>query len=102
MHENPNIIEMFEKFGQQLVERQRRFGINLLRERIRWECIYEHGQDDDYKFQNSFSPYAARYLLWKRPEWERFMRCKRTDDETGGEIVLISATQIAAQIASEK
>lgn len=92
IRENLNVVAMFEKFGQQLVERERRFGINLLRERVRWECVYEHGEDA-YKFQNSFSPYVARYLLWKHPEWSKLMRCKRTADETEG-IDLISDTQV--------
>jgi hypothetical protein len=97
MRENLNVVAMFEKFGQQLVDRERRFGINLLRERVRWECIYEHGVDTSweevYKFQNSFSPYVARYLLWKHPEWTELMRCKRTADESAG-IVLITDTQV--------
>jgi len=93
MRKNPNVVKMFEKFGQQLVERERRFGINLLRERVRWECIYEHGDGEVYKFQNSFSPYVARYLLWKHPEWTALMRCKRTADEDE-RIILICDTAL--------
>jgi len=93
MRKNLNVVAMFEKFGQQLVDRERRFGINLLRERVRWECIYEHGDEEVYKFQNSFSPYVARYLLWKHPGWGALMRCKKTADEGAG-IVLITDTQV--------
>lgn len=81
MKDNMDVVGLFEKFATQLVERDRLFGINLLRERIRWEAVYEYG-DDDYKFPNDFSPYVARYLLWKHPGWAKNMRCKLAKDET--------------------
>lgn len=96
MCENMKVVEMFEKFGQQLVDRARCFGVNLLRERVRWECVYEF-DGDDYKFRNDFSPYVARYLLWKHPDWAPYMTCKRTDDETD-EIALISDTHLVIAV----
>ncbi len=95
MNRNMDVVALFEKFATILVERNRKFGINLLRERIRWECIYEYG-DEDYKFCNDFSPYVARYLLWKHPMWKHNMRCKRTDDELAG-IKYISDMDLESQ-----
>lgn len=98
MRNNRKVVGMFEKFAQQLVDRNRRFGINLLRERVRWECVYEYG-DATYKFCNDFSPYVARYLLWKHPEWTGLMRCKVTVDETKIELITeddLAPTAVAA------
>ena len=92
MRRNMAVVEMFERFAQQLVARGRRFGINLLRERVRWECVFEFGEES-YKFCNDFSPYVARYLLWKHPDWSNLMKCKATEDEPDG-IRLISAEDI--------
>lgn len=95
MRENLNVVKMFEDFAQQLVDRNRCFGINLIRERVRWECHYEHGQD--YKFPNDFSPYVARVLLERHPEWVGNLTCKSTQDEKGGEIRLIYPSELGLQ-----
>ncbi len=80
MRANMNVVALFEKFAGQMVERRKKFGINLLRERVRWQSLYEYDKEE-YKFCNSFSPYVARYLLHKHPEWKAFMRCKACADE---------------------
>ncbi len=80
MNRNWKVVKMFEDFAKQFVDRNRRFGINLLRERVRWECIYEYGEDD-FKFPNEYSPYVARYLLGSHPEWSTLMTCHLTQDE---------------------
>lgn len=80
MRDNMNVVRLFEEFGTQLVSRGRYFGINLLRERVRWETIFSYGTE--YKFCNSYSPFVARYLLCKHPEWKPFMRCKLACEET--------------------
>jgi len=91
MAKNFEVVEMFEKFAIALKARDRRFGVNLLRERVRWECVYEHG--DDYKFPNEFSPYIARFLLWLHPELKGNMTCHLSKDEQG-EVELITAHHI--------
>ena len=92
MSSNPTVVQMFEAYARQLVARNRRFGINLLRERVRWECVYEYDQED-YKFCNDFSPYVARYLLGKYPQWASLMRCKKTKDE-GRDIKVIYPEEV--------
>ncbi|HYG67725.1 MAG TPA: hypothetical protein VD838_08705, partial [Anaeromyxobacteraceae bacterium] len=62
MAAHPDVVAMFERFALDLATRGRRFGINLLRERVRWECAYEYGREP-FKFCNSFSPYVARRLV---------------------------------------
>ena len=100
MRHNMNVVAIFEQFAGRLIARNRYFGINLLRERVRWECIYEYG-DDSYKFCNNFSPYVARYLLWKHPDWSKQMRCKQTADETNG-IVLVTEDDFTLHDAGTK
>jgi len=90
---NFKVVEMFETFAMQLSDRNRCFGINLLRERVRWECVYEYGADE-YKFPNELSPYVARFLLWLHPELKGKMECKITKDEISGKIELIEAGHI--------
>ena len=77
MRENPDIYGLFLKFARQMLDRRRRFGINLLRERVRWETafLYEEGT---FKINNNLSPYIARRLLMDEPALEGLMRCRRT------------------------
>lgn len=77
--ENPTAFGLFEKFALGLAERGRSFGINLIRERVRWETTYEHG--GELKFPNEFSPYIARDLIERHPHLAGHMKCKPTKDE---------------------
>ncbi len=74
---NPEVFRMFERYALEMVLKGRRFGINLLRERVRWDCIYNY-EGEDFKFCNSFSPYVARELLRLHPELADFMRFRKT------------------------
>lgn len=73
----PHVVSMFENFALELANKGRRFGINLLRERVRWHCIYDYG-NEKFKFQNSFSPFVARELIRRHPHLSAYMRCKAT------------------------
>lgn len=94
---NFKVVEMFETFALALQERGRCFGINLLRERVRWECVYEYGEEA-YKFPNEFSPYVARFLLWLHPDLQANMVCHLTKDES--EIQFISAHDVWPELFS--
>ena len=74
---HPDAYELLMSFAQQLKERERRFGINLLRERLRWEGVYEYG-NDEYKFCNSLSPYLARMLIADDPDLDTYIECRKT------------------------
>lgn len=78
--ENPNVYLMFVRFALDMARVGKPFGINLLRERVRWECTYSY-DPDDYKFCNTHSPYIARKLIEDYPTLQNFMRCKKTEDE---------------------
>jgi hypothetical protein len=75
--ENPKAYGFFKKFALQMAARRQRFGINLLRERVRWECKYEYGEND-YKFCNTMSPYISRALISEFPELDGLIVCRET------------------------
>lgn len=79
MMENPKALELFEQFAKELADLGRKFGINLIRERVRWEKVSTTG--GDYKMPNDHCPYIARYLLGKHPTWSQYMACRLTQDE---------------------
>jgi hypothetical protein len=73
----PDGYAQFKKFAVELKNVKRRFGINLLRERVRWQTFFDYG-DDRYKFCNTLSPYIARMLIEEDPELKALIRCKKT------------------------
>jgi len=79
IRDNYEMVQLFEQYAQQLVDKHRHFSINLIRERIRWDCVLEHGED--CRFPNAVTPYIARYLLGRHHNWRGFLQCKRTADE---------------------
>ena len=98
MTKHYDVVKLFERFCLQMIERRHeRFGINLIRERVRWETVYEYGAET-YKFCNTFSPYVARHLLYVHPEWKPFIKCKRTQDERV--VTLIPISEIFPEVAA--
>jgi hypothetical protein len=83
MQRNPDVYRLFERFALAMADRGRRFGINQLREKVRWETNYDWG-DEAFKFCNTYSPYVARQLLRDHPHLEHYMRCRPTKDERAG------------------
>lgn len=96
IRDNPVAMGFFEHFARQMMKRGKRFGINLLRERVRWEAIYQY-DSHAYKFTNQYSPYVARYLISKFPQLAHHMQCNLTKDEVArGRIMLIDHEDIDA------
>lgn len=75
--ENPEIANLFLKFAQEMARRGEKFGVNFLRERIRWECP-SVANGDRFKFRNDFAPYVARWLIKQDPSLEPFMTFRET------------------------
>jgi len=81
MNKHPFVMNMFTRFALELAERNKNFGINLLRERVRWELFYEY-EDEEYKFPNEYSPFIARRLAYQHPKLQQLMNfCKAGDEE---------------------
>jgi hypothetical protein len=99
MRKNPHVVAMFQKFGEQMAERNRRFSFSLLCERVRWECTYEYDQDD-YKINNNFYPYIGRYLVHKNPTWKALVRFKTAQGETRGVVDWITDAELTPPLAA--
>jgi hypothetical protein len=93
MVENPKALSFFEKFALELLQQKKRFGIDLIRERVRWETYFTY--NGEYKFANAHAPYIARYLIHKHPELADYMTCHPTTDEDGV-IQLITEAELQA------
>ena len=63
--ENPEMWDMYQRFGLEAAKTRKRFGIGMIAERIRWESMI-HGTGE-YKVQSNFRAFYARLLLWKYP-----------------------------------
>lgn len=78
--ENPEIFGLFERFALELAGLKQVFGINFLRERVRWECAFFYG-NEPFKITNSYSPYIARELVRRHPHLAGHMKFRRTKYE---------------------
>lgn len=58
---NPDVYNMFRRFAVEMYDLGRKFSINLLRERVRWECL--KGDGTAVKFSNNMAPYIGRRLV---------------------------------------
>lgn len=76
IRDNPRGWAAFERFALEALRAGRPCGINLLRERVRWEASFVWG--GDFKIDNRLSPYIARALIVAHPELESVLACRRT------------------------
>ena len=79
------VFPLFERFALEMLGKKRRFGIALLAERCRWECMTTWESDEDgYKINNNHRSYIARDLLRLYPELEPYLsiRCVREEEGT--------------------
>jgi len=88
MADHPHVLKMFTGYSDEMIERGRKHAINLLKERVRWECLYEYG-DEEFKFCNSFAPYVARWMLHREPRLAEYMRFRLTKDEKPHQQVIL-------------
>lgn len=78
MDAHPEIYRLFEQYALKAAAQGRRFGINLLRERVRWECAFSY--DTEFKICNTHSPYIARRLLRQHPHLGDFLTVRSTQE----------------------
>lgn len=76
IRDNPRGFAAFERFALEAMGSGHPCGINLLRERVRWEASFVWG--GEFKFDNRLSPYVARALIEKHPALERVLVCRKT------------------------
>lgn len=75
---HPIAAALFKRFAEELRVKGARFGISLITERIRWECKIEGYKLGDYKIQNSFRAYIARWLIDEDPRLEKLIERRET------------------------
>lgn len=77
IEDNPTAYGYFVRFALELAERGRPFGIGLVAERVRWECVVARG-DDGYKINNNYRAYVARKLVAEHPRLRAFLKFRKT------------------------
>jgi hypothetical protein len=75
---NPQAYALFARFALEARAQGRRFGVKLLTERVRWECMVTTRDGAGYKINNNYHAYIARKLLQDHPQLEGFLRFRRT------------------------
>lgn len=75
--QNPQVLGLFERFALEASQRGKKFSIYLLRERIRWEIKMQWEKDgDDFKLNNNYTPYIARDLIERHPEYAELIELR--------------------------
>lgn len=74
---NPHVIDALERLAQEwFAAGHAKVGTKALWERLRWE-VGIHTTDTAPKLNNSYTAFAARRLLARRPEWESRIETRR-------------------------
>lgn len=76
MRDNPDAMGHFRRFAETMRAADRRFGMKLLAERVRWEM--ELAGASDFKINNSHVAYIGRRLVAEDPRLANLIRCRRT------------------------
>lgn len=77
MDSNPEIMHHFRKFSNQLRQTNRRFGMKLLAERVRWEIAIS-GDYSDFKVNNNYVAYIGRRLIKEDPSMGKYINTRST------------------------
>lgn len=77
LQQNPLAWELFQEFALDKAMQGKRFGIGQLAERVRWEAPLST-VGDEYKINNNYRAYIARFLLEKYPVLKNFLTVRKT------------------------
>lgn len=77
--EHPQVWEMFKKFTFELIDRGfQHHSAYAVCERIRWELDHVGGDGvSEFKLNNNYRPYFARWFMEEHPEYEGFFRIRK-------------------------
>lgn len=73
---NPQVYRLLARLALQMASLQRRFGIKMLYERLRFEYALRVAGDDQYKLNNDYTSRYARKLLQEYPQLGRWMETR--------------------------
>ena len=65
---NPRAMDIFERMAMRRVDARKRFGMKQLAEVVRWEMTIDMQPGEDFKVNNNYVSYLARWLIAKHPE----------------------------------
>lgn len=74
MAANQPTMELFMRFAREMLERNRRFGIGALTERVRWETSLSYAP----KICNSYRAYIGRRLVELEPALKPLIVTRKT------------------------
>ena len=75
---NAEAMRLFEQFALEMARAGRRFGAKLLFERVRWEVYLQTDSASDFKLNNNYTPYVARWLIDRHPHLAQHIETRRT------------------------
>ena len=78
---HPHVFLLFESFALEMRDRDAKFGIGMLAERVRWEVAASWLPSDGYKINNNYRAYLARDRIAKHPELARLMTTRKVRSE---------------------
>ncbi len=79
-NEHPDVWALFVQFTLELIAAGREhFGASAVWERIRWETAVNPAYRDrrDFKVNNNFQPFYARWFMAAYPQHDGFFRTRR-------------------------
>lgn len=74
----PRAYSYMKRRAAEFAGQNRRFGINLLREELRWFPEGIERYSDEFVFSNCLSPYVARMLIHEDPRLTDLIECRET------------------------
>lgn len=78
LEDNPQVLDLYERFALELLEKGKPFGMMLLTQRVRWEVHMNWNPDEDgFKVNNNHTPYISRILIAKHPALANLVRTRR-------------------------
>lgn len=75
INNNPQAYQLFKQFAEQMRQKQRRFGIGQLTERVRWEMSFTYDKKD-FKVNNNYRAYIARRLIKEDPRLTSYIEMR--------------------------
>ena len=75
---NPGVYLLFVRFAHEMLAARKNFGVGLLTERVRWECVVTTTGDPDFKINNNHRAYIARKLVQDYPPLRPFIQFRET------------------------
>jgi hypothetical protein len=80
--EHPKAMKLFEQLAMSRVQLRQRFGVKALVEAVRWHYAIERTeQDADWKLNNNYTSFLARWLIAKHPDVAKFIETRHAGSE---------------------